>query len=208
MVDTTTLLTYSLIVLGFVLIPGLATLLSVARATTSGTKAGVSTVAGIAVGDVLHTFMAVIGISAIIAASASLFTLVKFLGVSYLIYLGVKAILAKPSSELGQGQASVTVRQAFRHATIAEALNPKTALFFLAFLPQFVDPVKGSVAIQLALLGILFAVIGFCSTLLYALAAGWLGAFLRRNPTALKLQGKFVGSVYCGVGVQLALQQR
>lgn len=208
MIEPAVLVTYALIVLGFVFIPGPATLLTVARATTSGTKVGLATGAGITVGDFLHTIMAVIGISAIIAASATLFTLVKYLGAAYLVYLGVKAMCQKTSVDLGQGRVPITAPQAFRQAVLAEVLNPKTALFFLAFLPQFVAPENGYVVGQLMLFGLVFALIGFFSTLVYSVAAGGLGRFLRRHPTVLKWQGKVVGTIYCALGVRLALQER
>jgi len=87
-------------------------------------------------------------------------------------------------------------------------LNPKTALFFLAFLPQFVRPENGSVMLQLAVLGIIFVLLGLFSTVVFAVSAGGLGAVLRRNPAVLKWQGKVVGAIYCALGVRLALQQR
>ncbi|MCV3273600.1 LysE family translocator [Roseobacter sinensis] len=208
MIDPTVLQTYALIVLGFVFIPGPATLLTVARATTSGTKVGIATGAGITAGDFIHTIMAVIGISAIIAASATLFTIVKYLGAGYLVYLGLKAIFEKTSVDLGQGRVPITAPQAFRQAILAEVLNPKTALFFLAFLPQFVAPERGFVVLQLTILGIVFALIGFFGTIVYSVAAGRLGHVLRRNPTVLKWQGKVVGSIYCALGLRLALQER
>lgn len=208
MIDPAVLLTYALIVLGFVFIPGPATLLTVARATTSGTKVGIATGAGITAGDFLHTIMAVVGISAIIAASAALFTIVKYLGAAYLVYLGLKAFLEKTSIDLGQGRIPISAPQAFRQAILAEVLNPKTALFFLAFLPQFVAPEKGFVVMQLTILGVVFALIGFFSTIVFAVAAGRLGNFVRRNPAVLKWQGKVVGSIYCALGVRLALQER
>ena len=208
MIEPGVLAAYALIVLGFVFIPGPATLLTVARATTSGTKVGIATGAGITVGDFLHTIMAVVGISAIIAASATLFTIVKFLGAAYLVYLGLKAAFEKVAVDLGQGRVPISAPQAFRQAILAEVLNPKTALFFLAFLPQFVAPEKGSIVLQLTILGLTFAAIGLFSTVAYSLAAGRLGNFLRRNPTVLKWQGKVVGGVYCALGIRLALQER
>ncbi|KIC47201.1 lysine transporter LysE [Ruegeria sp. ANG-S4] len=207
MIDPSVLLTYSLIVLGFVFIPGPATLLTVARATTSGTKVGIATGAGITAGDFLHTTMAVVGISAIIAASATLFTILKYIGAAYLIYLGLRAILEKTPIDLGQGRLPITAPQAFRQAILAEILNPKTALFFLAFLPQFVAPEKGFAVLQLTILGVVFALIGFFSTIVYSVAAGSLGNFFRRNPTVLKWQGKVVGGIYCALGVRLAFQE-
>lgn len=208
MIDLTILVPYALIVLGFVFIPGPATLLTVARATTSGTKVGIATGAGITAGDFIHTIMAVVGISAIIAASATLFTIVKYLGAAYLVYLGLRAIFEKTSLDLGQGRVPITAPQAFHQAIWAEVLNPKTALFFLAFLPQFVVPENGSVVVQLTILGLVFALIGFFSTIVYSVAAGGLGKFLRHNPVVLKWQGKVVGTIYCALGIRLALQER
>ena len=208
MFDPTVIMTYSLIVLGFVFIPGPATLLTIARATTSGTKVGIATGAGITAGDFVHTIMAVVGISAIIATSATLFSIVKYLGAAYLVYLGMRAILEKTPVDLGQGRVRITAPQAFRQAVLAEVLNPKTALFFLAFLPQFVVPENGFVVAQLMVLGVLFALIGFFSTIVYSLAAGRLGDVLRRNPAVLRWQGKVVGGIYCALGARLALQER
>lgn len=209
MIDGTTLITYMAIVLGFVFIPGPATLLTVARATSSGTRVGIATGAGIAAGDIIHTFMAIVGISAIIAASATLFSIVKYLGAAYLLYLGIQAILSKTPADPASASASpITAQKAFRQAVLAEVLNPKTALFFLAFLPQFVRPENGSVALQLTTLGIIFVLLGLLSCVVFAVSAGSLGNYLRRNPAVLKWQSKVVGGIYCGLGVRLALQER
>lgn len=208
MIDPAVLMTYVAIVLGFVFIPGPATLLTVARATTSGTKVGIATGAGIAAGDVIHTFMAIVGISVIIATSALLFSIIKYLGAAYLLYLGIRAFLEKTPLNGVSGAVSITAGQAFRQAVLAEVLNPKTALFFLAFLPQFVRPENGSVTLQLTTLGVIFVILGLFSTVIFAVGAGRLGNFLRRNPTVLKWQGKVVGSIYCALGARLALQER
>lgn len=208
MIDQATLITYVLIVLGFVFIPGPATLLTVARATSSGTRVGIATGAGIALGDVLHTIMAIVGISAVIATSAVLFSIIKYLGAAYLVYLGVRAILEKAPAMPGTGAIALSPAKAFRQAILAEVLNPKTALFFLAFLPQFVNPENGSVLLQLSLLGAIFMTLGLLSTVVFAVGAGHLGTFLRRNPMVLKWQGKVVGGIYCALGMRLALQER
>ena len=208
MIDLATLIAYVAVVLGFVFIPGPATLLTVARATSSGTKVGIATGAGIAAGDVLHTFMAIVGISAIIATSAVLFSIIKYIGAAYLVYLGIRAVLEKAPANLAAGALPISAGKAFRQAIVAEVLNPKTALFFLAFLPQFVRPENGSVMLQLATLGIIFVLLGFISTVVFAVGAGGLGNFLRRNPTVLKWQGKVVGGIYCALGIRLALQER
>lgn len=208
MIDPSTLMTYVAVVLGFVFIPGPATLLTVARATSSGTRVGIATGAGVAAGDVFHTVMAMVGISAVIAASATLFSVIKYIGAAYLVYLGIRAIIEKTPADLTGGALAISAGKAFRQAVLTEVLNPKTALFFLAFLPQFVRPENGSVMLQLLALGIIFVLLGLFSTVVFALSAGGLGRFLRRNPTVLKWQGKVVGGIYCALGIRLALQQR
>lgn len=208
LIDQTTLITYTIILFGFMFIPGPAVVLTVARATSSGTRAGIATGLGIAIGDLFHTAMAVLGVSAIILASAFLFSAIKYLGAAYLIYLGIRAILEKANPLTGMRAAEIKSQDAFTQAMIAEILNPKSALFFLAFLPQFVQPENGAVAMQLAILGVLFVLVGLLSTLVFALGAGSIGKFLRQNPVVLKWQGKVVGGVYCALGVRLALQDR
>jgi threonine/homoserine/homoserine lactone efflux protein len=208
MIDQTTLITYLAIVLGFVFIPGPATMLTVARATSAGTKTGIATGFGVAAGDMVHTAMAIFGLSAIIATSALLFSLIKYAGAAYLVYLGLKAIFLRAPARFGGDAIRVSAAQAFRQAVLAELLNPKTALFFLAFLPQFVKPENGSVFLQLMTLGILFVAMGLLSTVVFAVSAGALGRFLRRNPVILKWQNKVVGGIYCALGVRLALQER
>ncbi|ESY53046.1 LysE family translocator [Mesorhizobium sp. M0761] len=208
MIDLSTLTAYIAVVLGFVFIPGPATLLTVARATSSGTRVGVATGAGVAAGDVFHTIMAMVGISAIIATSATLFSVVKYIGAAYLVYLGLRAIIERIPADPTAGALAISASKAFRQAVLTEVLNPKTALFFLAFLPQFVRPENGSVMLQLMTLGIIFVLLGLFSTVVFAVSAGRLGTFLRRNPSVVKWQGKVVGGIYCALGVRLALQQR
>ncbi|MEL6162001.1 MAG: LysE family translocator [Cyanobacteria bacterium J06627_32] len=208
MIDQATLFTYMAVLLGFVFMPGPATLMTLARASSSGTRIGVATALGIAAGDFFHTVMAVVGMSAIILTSAFLFGLIKYMGAAYLVYLGLKAIFEKV--EYGQPDIAkrLTLGMAFRQAVLAEILNPKSALFFLAFLPQFVKPENGSVSLQLMVLGILFILTGLLSTLLVAMSAGSVGSFLRRYPVVLRQQGKVVGGIYCGLGLRLALQDK
>lgn len=209
MIDLSTLITYIAIVFGFVFMPGPATLLTVARATSSGTKVGLATGAGVAAGDVIHTVMAVIGVSAIIATSAVLFGIVKYIGAAYLIYLGARTLMDRtPTNSVARVMLPFSVGMAFRQAMLIEVLNPKTALFFLAFLPQFVKPENGSVMAQLTFLGIIFVLLGLISTVVFAVCAGSLGNFLRRNPTVLKWQGKVVGGIYCALGFRVVLQER
>jgi threonine/homoserine/homoserine lactone efflux protein len=208
MIDSVTLVTYILVVLGFVFIPGPATLLTVARATSSGTQAGIATGLGIACGDIIHTTMAVFGLSALIYASAFLFSLVKYAGAAYLVYLGIRAIIAKAPAGLSLDTAHRSAAAAFRQAIVTEVLNPKTALFFLAFLPQFVRPENGAVQLQLATLGLILVALGLLSTIAFAVGAGRIGSLLRRNPAVLRWQGRVVGAIYCTLGLRLALQEK
>ncbi len=208
MINPATLITYVLIVLGFVFIPGPATLLTMARAASSGTKVGIATGAGIAAGDLIHTTMAIAGLSAIIATSALLFSIVKYAGAAFLIYLGVRAMLEKAPPEIERRAPPITAGRAFRQAIVTEVLNPKTALFFLAFLPQFVHPANGPIVLQLAVLGVVFVLLGLLSTVVFAVGAGRLGDLLRRRPAVVRWQGKVVGAIYCAIGVRLALQER
>ncbi|ASJ73302.1 Homoserine/homoserine lactone efflux protein [Granulosicoccus antarcticus IMCC3135] len=208
MIDQTTLITYLAILLGFVIIPGPAVLLTLARASSSGTRVGVATGLGIAAGDLTHTVLAVVGISAVVMASAILFTVLKYLGAAYLVYLGIRAILDRVEPDYSGGSRTLSATLAFRQAVFAEILNPKSAMFFLAFLPQFVKPQNGAVWLQLIQLGVLFVVIGLLTTMVVAVSAGRIGVYLRRNPTIAKWQGKFVGSIYCALGFRVALQER
>ncbi len=208
MIEQTTLITYMVILLGFVFIPGPALLLTLARSTSSGSKVGLATGFGIAVGDLVHTFLAVAGISSLILASALLFNVIKYLGAAYLIYLGVKAILEKSDPKILGTLKAINIRDAFRQAVILEVLNPKSAMFFLAFLPQFVNPENGMVAMQLVTLGVLFVLMSLISTVVVAISAGRVGHFLRKNPSVMRWQNKVVGGIYCSLGLRIALQEK
>jgi threonine/homoserine/homoserine lactone efflux protein len=208
MIETQTLLTYMLVVLAAFLIPGPAVLLVLARGTTAGRRVGVATGLGIAAGDLVHTMMATLGLSAVLMTSASAFNLVKFAGAAYLIYLGARAFMERSDSIELPVTRKISAGRAFRQAILTELLNPKTALFFLAFLPQFVHPANGSVGMQFALLGLVFVAMSAIYTSLIALAAGSFGRWLARHPAIGRWQGKAVGTIYVGLGLKLAVQQR
>lgn len=208
MIDQTTLITYVLVVLGFVFIPGPATLLISARASTSGVKSALTTSFGIAIGDFAHTLFAVFGLSAIIMTSATAFTVVKFLGAAYLVYLGLQAIFGKTKLQVGGEKVHIGHWDAFNQGILSEVLNPKTALFFLAFLPQFVKPENGAVAMQIFALSVILIFLGQLSNFVYTFAASGIGNFLRKNPHVVKWQNRTLGGIFCGLGLSLALQQR
>ncbi len=208
MVEFDILLTYAAVVLGLFLIPGPAVLLVLSRAAVGGQRIGIATGLGCACGDLLHTAMATVGLSALLMTSALAFGMVKYVGAAYLIYLGIQALRAK-SGALGFAPAClVDAPLAFRQAVLAELLNPKTALFFLAFLPQFVRPGHGAVALQLATFGLVFAVMSAAYSTVLALAAAPIGRWLGRNCGISRWQGRVVGTIFLGLGIRLALQER
>lgn len=208
MIDTGVLSTYVLVVLGLMVIPGPAVLLILARATSGGRRAGLATGLGIATGDLVHTIMATFGLSAVLATSAVAFNLIKYIGVGYLVYLGIRAYLDKSATLDLPAVQKLDAMRAYRQGFFAEVLNPKTALFFLAFLPQFVHPESGPAIIQFAVLGSVFVLMSIAYTSMVAVGAASLGAWLKRNRNIARWQGKIIGTMYLGLGARLALQDR
>ena len=187
------------------LIPGPAVLYIVTRSIDQGRVAGIVSTLGIAVGTLFHVVAAAFGVSALLVSSALLFNFVKYLGAAYLIYLGVRKLLVKEELRLTQKVEHKKLIQIFYQGVIVNVLNPKTALFFFAFLPQFVDVSRGTIAGQVLFLGATFVVIGLCSDGLYALLAGSLGKWLRSNLSFLRAQRYFAGMVYIALGAVTAL---
>lgn len=191
--------------LALLLVPGPAVLYVVARSIHEGRRAGLASVVGIHVGTLVHIAAATLGLSALIASSAVAFTAVKIAGAAYLIGLGLWTLFsrrAEPDVALGGER---NLRRAFAQGIVVNVLNPKTALFFLAFLPQFVDPNAAHPAVQIAFLGFLFAVLGLVTDSIWALAAGTAGGVLRRSRRFLRTQRYVTGTVYVGLGVATAL---
>jgi threonine/homoserine/homoserine lactone efflux protein len=187
------------------LVPGPAVLYVVARSIHEGRRAGLASVVGIHVGTLVHIAAATLGLSALIASSAVAFTAVKLAGAVYLVGLGLWTLFsrrAEPDVALGGER---NLRRAFAQGIVVNVLNPKTALFFLAFLPQFVDPSAPHPAVQIAFLGSLFALLGLVTDSIWALAAGTAGGVLRRSRRFLRKQRYVTGTVYIGLGVATAL---
>jgi threonine/homoserine/homoserine lactone efflux protein len=196
MPDGSTLVLYCGAVLALLVIPGPSVLYIVTRSVDQGRRAGLVSVAGIHVGTVVHVAAATFGISALVARSATAFTVVKLAGAAYLIAVGVVRILRRsPTAEVDATPRSL--RTVFLQGVVVNVLNPKTALFFLAFLPQFVDPDRGPVALQTAFLGVVFIVLGVLSDGAYALAAGSARRWLR-------VDRRVAGTVYVGLGMAAA----
>jgi threonine/homoserine/homoserine lactone efflux protein len=190
--------------LALLVVPGPAVLYVVARSVQHGRRAGIASVLGIHVGTLVHIAAATVGLSALVVSSAVAFTAVKIAGAAYLIGLGLWTLFARGSeSEIALG-GERNLRRAFAQGIVVNVLNPKTALFFLAFLPQFVDPNAAHPALQIALLGLLFALLGLVTDSLWALAAGTAGGMLRRSRRFLLTQRYVAGTVYVGLGVATA----
>lgn len=195
-------LTATLILL---LTPGPAVLYVIARSIDQGRKAGLISVLGLALGTMFHVFAAALGLSALLLSSALAFSLVKYMGAVYLIYLGVRRLLSKEDIHQVETEIEGSLGRAFSQGVVVNILNPKTALFFFAFLPQFADHSQGTVTAQLLLLGTIFVLLAICTDGLYALTAGTLGSWLRGNLQFLRLQRYFAGWVYIGLGLTTAL---
>jgi threonine/homoserine/homoserine lactone efflux protein len=185
--------------------PGPAVLYIVARSVEQGRIAGLASVCGITTGTLVHVLAAALGLSALLASSALAFAIVKYAGAGYLIYIGVRRILSRLDTPVAQAkQPARSLGRVYRDGFVVNLLNPKTALFFLAFLPQFVDPSRGEVVFQIAFLGLLFALMGLASDGLYALAAGTAGRWVKRNSHFLRWERYVTGGVFIGLGVTAA----
>jgi threonine/homoserine/homoserine lactone efflux protein len=190
-----------------VFMPGPNTLYIIARSIQQGRLAGIISSLGVQVGTMLHIVAAALGLSALLMSSALAFNLVKYAGAAYLIYLGIKTFVTKQKIESTKVR-KATLGRVFYQGAVVNLLNPKTALFFLAFLPQFIDVPRGAVAMQVVLLGIILIFLGTLSDSIYALASGSIGNWLRGNLKFLRMQRYFAGSVYIGLGAATAAHRR
>jgi threonine/homoserine/homoserine lactone efflux protein len=205
MVHLTNFPVFLLAALVLLLTPGPAVLYIIARSMDQGRLAGFVSVLSIESGNSVHVLAATLGLSAILMSSALAFSIVKYLGAAYLIYLGIRRLLARDQAhEIARVQPQ-SLRRIYSQGVLVATLNPKTALFFLAFLPQFVDPSAGSVALQLLMLGGTFVAMAIVTDSMYALLASTAGGWLKRNQSFLRADRYLVGSVYIGLGVTAAL---
>jgi threonine/homoserine/homoserine lactone efflux protein len=186
--------------LALAVVPGPAVLYIVARSVDQGRFAGLVSALGIGVGSLVHVTAATIGLSSLLASSATAFTVVKYAGAAYLILLGIHRLLTREEVAEVAARPPRGLGMIFRDGVIVNVLNPKTALFFLAFLPQFVDPDQGAASPQILVLGLIFTVIALSSDSLWALAAGTLGAWLRRSRWYLGVKRWVTGTVLVALG--------
>jgi threonine/homoserine/homoserine lactone efflux protein len=187
--------------LALLVVPGPAVLYVVTRSIHQGRRAGLVSVLGIHLGTLVHIAAATAGLSALLVSSATAFTAVKLAGAAYLIGLGLWTLCSpRAAAEIVLG-GERRLRRVFAQGVVVNVLNPKTALFFLAFLPQFVDRQRGHATVQIALLGLTFAALGMITDSLWALGAGTAGDVLRRSRHFARVQRYVSGSVFVGLGV-------
>jgi threonine/homoserine/homoserine lactone efflux protein len=200
-----TIAVFSLAALGLLVIPGPAVFYIVTRSIDQGRTAGLVSVLGIHCGSFVHIAAAALGISALVASSAIAFNVVKYVGAAYLIFLGVKRLLDKNGGEFVEGREPHSYRRIFFQGMVVNILNAKTALFFLAFLPQFVDRSRGPVALQMTVFGLLFVLLGMVSDGTYAFLASGARDLLRKNRKVKTAQRYVSGGMYLTLGVTAAL---
>jgi threonine/homoserine/homoserine lactone efflux protein len=205
MPDTATLAVFAVAAVTLLVIPGPAVLYIVSRSVGQGRAAGLASVCGIHVGSLLHVAAAALGLSALLVSSALAYDAVRYLGAAYLVWLGVQRLLARHEDAGPAGAARERLGRVFAHGVVVNVLNPKTALFFFAFLPLFVDAAAGSVPLQVAVLGATFVGLGLVTDSAYALLASTGAGLLRRRRRVARASRLVSGGVLVGLGVTTAL---
>jgi threonine/homoserine/homoserine lactone efflux protein len=198
---------FLLAALVLLLTPGPAVLYIMARSLEQGRVAGLISVVGIEIGNFVHVLAAVLGLSAILMSSALAFATVKYLGAAYLIYLGLHRLFAHDSVHSVANLQPRSRQRILFQAVLVAVLNPKTALFFFAFLPQFIDPSQGSVTGQLLAFGCLFVLMAIVTDGLYALLVGTLGKWLKSTRFFLRIERYVTATVYICLGVTAGLAE-
>ena len=185
-------------------VPGPAVLYIVARSVEQGRLAGFVSDLGIHSATLVHVLAAALGLSALLASSALAFAVVKYAGAAYLIWIGLKKIFGRAENGEIATLKPASYRRLYRDGFIVNLLNPKTALFFLAFLPQFVEPERGHLVTQIVFLGLIFCVLGFITDGCYALIAGTAGKWLRQSRRYLEVERYVSGTLFIGLGLTAA----
>jgi threonine/homoserine/homoserine lactone efflux protein len=207
MPEPSTLALFAVAAVTLLVIPGPAVLYIVTRSVDQGRAAGLASVCGVHVGTLVHVAAAALGLSALLVSSATAYDAVRWLGAVYLVWLGVRRLLARDDdlAAAGSGNRRTGLGRIFAQGVVVNVLNPKTALFFFAFLPQFVDTSRGSVPFQVVVFGVAFVVLGFLSDGAYAVAASTGAGWLRRRPGVARASRLLSGGVLISLGVTTAL---
>jgi threonine/homoserine/homoserine lactone efflux protein len=188
-------------------VPGPGIFYVAARTLSGGKRAGFASTFGTALGGLVHVIGGALGVSAIILASAELFTVLKFAGALYLVWLGIKTF-REARDVAKQAAATAPAQQVFREGVLVESLNPKTAAFFLAFIPQFVDPANGYVAFQFITLGLISVALNTLADIVVVMMAATARNGLTRRPNLLQRLRQGSGLFIAGLGISLALARR
>jgi threonine/homoserine/homoserine lactone efflux protein len=191
--------------LALLIVPGPSVLYIVARSVDQGRVAGLVSVLGIEIGALVHVAFAAVGLSVLLASSAAAFTVVKWLGVAYLVWLGLRRLLDRDDEDTPVAVERRKLSRVLSQGVLVNVFNPKTALFFLAFLPQFVDPSRGPVGVQIVVLGITFVVLAFLTDGVYAVLSGTAASWLRGRPGLRRGQRYVSGGVYLMLGAATAV---
>jgi threonine/homoserine/homoserine lactone efflux protein len=205
MPEAHTLLVFAPVALGLLIVPGPAVLYVVTRSIDQGRTAGLVSVLGIHVGSIVHVAAAAFGISAILASSAVAFGVVKYAGAAYLVLIGLRKLLSNDDADIAQAGPRRSLRRNFVQGVVVNVLNPKTALFFLALLPQFVDVRRGAVWLQMVVLGLAFVALGLVSDGTYAVVASKAGGWLRSSARFRGIRRYASGGIYVSLGAAAAL---
>jgi threonine/homoserine/homoserine lactone efflux protein len=207
MPTTTTLLAFTAAAVALILLPGPNVIFLLARGIGDGRRVALISVAGVETATAVFVLATAAGLSAVIASSAVAFSLLRYGGAAYLIYLGIRALLGRGHLELVGPTAprSPSGRRAFAEAFGVGIANPKVAIFFVAFFPQFLDPHRGSTTAQILVLGTIFTVLGLLFDTVWATSAGSVGGWLRRRPGWADRQRLVSGGVYLALGATAAL---
>lgn len=203
MPDLSSIVTFAVASVALLLIPGPAVIYVLNRSVSDGREVGLAAVAGLELGNFVHVLAATAGLSAVLATSATAFNAVKWLGAAYLVFVGLRTLSTKPRVIAGDS-ASVSRRRSFSQGVIVNTLNPKVALFFLSYLPQFIDPDNGAAWTQALVLGSIFVAIGCLTDGMYALTASALRTVLLRGRTLPFVQRYVAGTVFVALGVVAA----
>lgn len=203
MPDASTIAAFALASFLLLIIPGPAVIYILNRSVSDGREAGLAAVAGLEIGNLMHAIAAALGLSAVLATSAVAFTTVKWLGAAYLVGVGVRTLL-RPAAAIDTDRPPLRAHRTFVQGIIVNVLNPKVALFFLSFLPQFIDPDAGRAGAQALVLGLVFVAIGCVTDSAYALLASSLRHVLLSGRTLPFVQRWVAGGVFVGLGVVAA----
>jgi threonine/homoserine/homoserine lactone efflux protein len=205
MPEPTTFVLFAGAALALLVVPGPSVLYIVTRGIHQGRAAALVSVLGVTTATLVHTGFAAIGLSAVLASSATAFALVKYAGSAYLIYLAIHTWRDRSADRIDRPAPTVPLRRVYLEGFIVNLLNPKTALFILALLPQFVDPARGAPGLQILVLGATLACLGLVSDGAYALASGSIGGWLRRRRSMAAVQRRVSAAIYAALGIGTAL---